>query len=141
MAKIAKKKSFEEMSAQELYELAKAKEAEEAERQREQAKAELEKAKAEKKALLARHRKELAEVDARIRKLGGKVRGGGGRGRGNISGAVLEILGDKKKHTTKEIKGELAKRGIVAANLSQTLAYLKRQGKVKSPERSVYVLA
>ena len=141
MAKATKKKSFEEMTAQELYELAKAKEAEEQERQREQIKAELEKAKAERKAMLARHRKELAEVDARIRKLGGKIRGGSSRGRGNISSAVLDILADKKRHSTKDIKSELAKRGIVATNLSQTLAYLKRQGKVKSPERSIYVLA
>ncbi|RMG33631.1 MAG: hypothetical protein D6720_11070 [Gammaproteobacteria bacterium] len=140
---MAKKKSIEEMTSEELYELAKAKEAEELERQREAARAELEAAKAERKALLARHRKELAAVDAKIRKLGGRVtaRGGKTSGRGNISNAVLDILSDKKRHSTKEIKEELAKRGVVAANLNQTLAYLKRQGKVKNPARSVYTAA
>ncbi len=140
---MAKKKSFEELSSDELYELAKAKEAEEMERQREAARAELDAAKAERKALLTRHRKELAAVDAKIRKLGGRVaaRGGKGGGRGNISNTVLDILSDKKKHSTKQIKEELAKRGVVAANLNQTLAYLKRQGKVKNPARSVYTAA
>ncbi len=140
---MAKKKTVEEMTAQELYELAKAKEAEEQERQREAMRVELEKAKAERKALLARHRKEVAAVDARIRELGGRIRGSGRKSgsRGRISSTVLEILADKKAHTTNDIKAELDKRGVVASNLNQTLAYLKRQGKIKSPKRSTYTLA
>ncbi|BAN68955.1 hypothetical protein [endosymbiont of unidentified scaly snail isolate Monju] len=140
---MAKKKSVDEMTAQELYELAKAKEAEEQERQREAMRAELEKAKAERKALLARHRKELAAIDARIRELGGRVRSTGGKsgGRGRVSNTVLEILSDRKEHSTTDLKAELAKHGVVANNLNQTLAYLKRQGKIKSPKRSTYVIA
>ncbi len=140
---MAKMKSVDEMTAQELYELAKAKEAEEQERQREAMRAELEKAKAERKALLARHRKELAAIDAKIRELGGRVRSAGGKsgGRGRISNTVLEILSDKKEHSTTDLKAELARRGVVANNLNQTLAYLKRQGKIQSPKRSTYVIA
>ncbi len=136
---MAKKKSLEELSAEELYELAKKREAEERERQRETVRAEVDKLKAERKAMLARHRKEIAEIDARIRKLTGRgARSGRGSG---ISASVLEILSDKKQHSTRDIKAALAKRGVVASNLAQTLAYLKRQGKVKSPKRSVYTIA
>ena len=39
------------------------------------------------------------------------------------------------------VKAELEKRGVVAKNLAQTLAYLKRQGKVASPSRSIYTPA
>lgn len=136
---MAKKKSVDELSYQELYELAKAKEAEERERQKEARRAELDKLKSERKSILARHRKELAEIDARIRKMGGNS---GGRGSsGNVSASVLDILSDKKQHSTKEIQAGLQKRGVVANNLAQTLAYLKRQGKVKSPKRSIYTIA
>ena len=51
---------------------------------------------------------------------------------------VLDIVSQSKKVSTKEIKAELDNRGVVAKNLAQTLAYLKRQGKVKSPARSIY---
>ena len=136
---MAKKKTIDELSAEELYELAKAKEAEERDRQKEAMRAELDKLKAERKGILARHRKELAEIDARIRKLGG--RSSGRTGGGNVSASVLDILSDKKQHSTKDIQAELQKRGVVANNLAQTLAYLKRQGKVKSPKRSIYSAA
>lgn len=139
---MAKKKSLEELTSDELYELAKAKEAEERERQREALRTELEETKAELKALRARHRKEQAALEAKIRRLSsrlnsreGKVKGR----RGGVSSAVLEILSDNQEHSTKEIKETLASRGIVAANLNQTLAYLKRRGKIKSPAHSVYI--
>ena len=139
---MVKKKSIDELSAQELYELAKAREAEEREREKEKLRAELDKARAERKAMLARHRKELAEIDARIRKLGGRTGGNRTGGSGsNVSGNVLDILADGKQHSTKEIQAELQKRGIVAKNLAQTLSYLKRQNKVISPERSIYKIA
>jgi hypothetical protein len=133
---MAKKKTVDELSAEELYELAKKREAEEREREREAMRAEVDKLKAERREMLKRHRREVAEIDARIRKLTGR----GARSAG-ISASVLEILGDKKQHSTKDIKAALAKRGLTAGNLAQTMAYLKRQGKVKSPKRSVYTLA
>ena len=51
---------------------------------------------------------------------------------------VLEIVSGAKKISTKDIKEQLEARGVVANNLAQTLAYLKRQGKVTSPARSIY---
>jgi hypothetical protein len=140
---MAKKKTVDELSAEELYGLAKAKEAEEWEREREAMRAEIEKLRADRKAAVARHRKELAAIDAKIRKLGGRTTGRTARASAanNISANVIDILSDKKQHSTKEIQDELNQRGIVAKNLAQTLAYLKRQGKVKSPRRSIYSLA
>ena len=120
--------------------MAKAREAEERERERESMRAEIDQLKAERKAIAARHRKELAAIDAKIRKMGGRVGARGARSSNgsNISASVIEILSDKKQHSTKDIQAELSERGIVAKNLAQTLAYLKRQGKVKSPKRSIY---
>lgn len=136
---MAKMKDINELSAEELYELAKEREAQEREQEKEQRRAQLDELKAERKAMLARHRKELAEVDARIRKLGGRTGTRGGSN--NVSANVLDILSDKKRHTTKEIQAELQTRGVIAKNLAQTLAYLKRQKKVKSPKRSTYTIA
>lgn len=133
---MAKKQSIDDLSAEQLYELAKAKEIKERELLKEAQRAQLEELKAEKKTIEARHRKELAEINAKIRKLGG--RGTSRSGGGGVSAGVLEILADKKQHSTKEIKDQLQKRGVIANNLAQTLAYLKRQGKVDSPERSIY---
>ena len=85
----------------------------------------------------------LAEIDAEIRSLGG--RGGRAKRRGsaggNVTDHVLEIVTKAKKISTREIKDELEGRGVVANNLAQTLAYLKRQGKVASPARSIYTPA
>ena len=136
---MAKSKNVEELSSEELFALAKQKEAEERERQKEALRAELDKLRAEKKEMLARHRKEVAAIDARIRKLGGRT--GGRTGGGNVSAGILDILSDKKQHSTKDIQAQLQKRGIVANSLAQTLAYLKRQKKVKSPKRSIYTIA
>jgi len=135
---MVKKKSIDELTAEELYELAKAREAEEREREKEKLRAQVDELRAERKATVARHRKELADIDARIRKLGGRT--GTRSGGGNVSASVLDILSDKKKHSTKEIQAELQNRGVTANNLAQTLAYLKRQGKVQSPERSIYTI-
>lgn len=136
---MAKKKSIEELSAEELYELAEARAAEEREHEKEKMRAQLEELRAERKAIMARHRKELAEIDARIRKFGGRT--GGRSSGGSVSAGVLDILADGKQHSTKEIQAELQKRGITANNLAQTLAYLKRQNKVASPQRSIYTTA
>lgn len=134
------KKGLSDLSADELYELAREREQQEAEQEREAARAHLEELRATRREMVARHRKELAAIDAEIRSLGGRTprgrrRGGGGS---SVTEQVLEIVSGAKKISTKEIKAELENRGVVAKNLAQTLAYLKRQGKVASPSRSIY---
>lgn len=135
------RKSVEEMSADELYNLAKRRESEEEARQREALRAELEALRAKRRDLVAKQKKELAAVDKEIRKLQRKSRARGGRGGGQLSKKVEEILGQSGKASTKELRARLEAEGFDTANLGQTLAYLKRNGRVKSPQRAVYTLA
>lgn len=136
---MAKNKSLDQMSADELFELAQTRQQQEAEKQREAAREELMALREERRALIAAQKKEVAAIDRKIEKLSGKP---ASKGRGqNISKAVLDILTAQGQQSTKEIKAKLDADGIVANNLSQTLAYLKRKGKITSPQRSVYAMA
>lgn len=134
------KKGLSELSSDELYELARAREQQEEEAARETVRAQLEELRQARREMAARHRKELAALDAEIRSLGGRASRGKRRSAagGSVTEHVMEIVGKAKKISTKEIKAELEARGVVANNLAQTLAYLKRQGRVTSPERSIY---
>jgi hypothetical protein len=136
------KKSVSDLSSEELYALAKKREEQEEVEAREAAKAQLDDLRRQRREMVTRHRKELAGIDAEIRSLGGRAPRGRRRGGGpSVTDQVLEIVSSAKKISTKEIKAELDSRGVIANNLAQTLAYLKRQGKVKSPARSVYAAA
>lgn len=139
---MAKKKAVENMSAEELYALAQEREMQEQEAQQAALRAQIEELRSERRELIAAHKKALAAIDSKIRKLGGRTgRGGGRRSSGtNVTTAVLEVLA-KGKASTKDIKAALEAKGITAANLSQTLAYLKRTGRVTSPSRAVYAIA
>lgn len=133
------KKSLSNLSSDELYEMARVRAEEEEAVAREEAREQIDALRSQRKELASRHRKELAAIDAEIRKLGGRTGSRGQkRGGGNVTDHVLDIVKASKKISTKEIKVELENRGVVANNLAQTLAYLKRQGKVSSPSRSIY---
>ena len=134
------KKNLSDLSSDELYRLAQEREQQEAEAAKEAARAKIEELRDARRDMLARHRKELAGIDAKIRALGGRSGRGKRRasGAGNVTGQVLDIVTKAKKISTKQIKAELDNRGVIANNLPQTLAYLKRQGKVTSPARSIY---
>ena len=134
------KKTISDLSSDELYELARQREEQEAAEAQAEARAQIDALRQQRRDTVARHRKELAAIDAEIRKLGGRT--GPGRRRSasgtSVAEQVLDIVAKTKKISTKEIKAELDNRGVVANNLAQTLAYLKRQGKVTSPARSIY---
>ena len=138
------KKPISELSSEELYELARQREEQEAAHAQQAARAQIEELRQKRKETVARHRKELAAIDAEIRGLGGRTGPGGRRRSGSgvsVTDQVLDIVSQSKQISTKEIKAELGNRGVVANNLAQTLAYLKRQGKVQSPARSIYAPA
>ncbi|MEJ2576134.1 MAG: hypothetical protein P8106_05470 [Gammaproteobacteria bacterium] len=137
---MARKKAIEDLSSDELYALAQQRQQEEEERQREAVKEQIDELKAKRKELAAKHRKQLAALDSEIRRLGGRTRARQ-RGGVNVTEAVMGIVQAAGEISTKEIKAELDNQGITANNLSQTLAYLKRQGRVTSPSRSVYTPA
>lgn len=143
---MAKRKTIDTLSAQELYELARQREQEEFESQRETVKAQIEDLRAQRRELVAQQKRELAAIDKEINALKRAIGAGGGRsaaGRGgNVSQAVLDIIAQSGgQATTKEIKAGLAQAGIEAANLGQCLAYLKRKGRVSAPARAVYALS
>ena len=137
------KKSLTGLSSEELYELAREREEQEAAEAQEAVRAQIEELRTLRRETVARQRKELAAIDAEIRGLGGRAPRGKQRrsSGGSVTEHVYEIVSSAKKISTKDIKAELEQRGIVAKNLAQTLAYLKRQGKVASPSRSVYTPA
>lgn len=137
---MAKKKTVSELSADELYALAEKKKQEEAEAQREAMRSEIEALRNTRRELAAKQRKELAAIDAKIRKLGGRAKGKG-RSKGSVSNEVIAIVEAAGTISTKDIKEKLAAKGIAVGNLSQTLAYLKRTGRLASPSRSMYTLA
>jgi hypothetical protein len=134
------KKPLSELSSDELYRLAQEREEQEELEAKEAVRAQLQELRKKRRETVARHRKELAALDAEIRNMGGRSPRGKRRGSadGSVTENVLEIVSKAKKISTKEIKSELEQRGVVANNLAQTLAYLKRQGKVISPARSIY---
>ncbi len=140
---MAKRKNIEALSAQELYELAKRREQEEFEKEREGVKAQIEELRAQRRELVAQHKKEIGAVDKEIRALKRSIGVGGrsSRSSGNISQAVLDVLGQSGQATTKEIRAALEQSGIDCANLGQCLAYLKRNGRIAAPERATYTLA
>ncbi len=140
---MAKKKPVDQMSADELYALAEQRHQQEQDAVKEAQRAQLDAMREKRRALVAKQRKDLAAIDTRIRKLGGKTATTGRRRSGsNVSEKVLEIIAANPEGiSTKGIKEQLGSQGVVANNLSQTLAYLKRQNKVSSPSRSMYAPA
>lgn len=139
---MARKKTVDAMSSDELFALAEKKAQQEQHAAEAAVREEIEALRAERRELIAAHKKALNAIDAKIRKLGGRAarRGGRRRGGAGITDTVLDVLGSGKA-STQEIKAALAERGVTANNLSQTLAYLKRTGRVISPQRAVYALA
>ncbi len=134
--------SVKELSAAELYELAKQREEEERKQQEEANKEKLKELRAKRRSLVARQKRELAALDAEIARLAGKApvkrkRGG----KGSVTEAVISIISKAGTITTTELKKELARKGISTGNLPQTLAYLKRQGRISSPARATYKIA
>jgi len=130
-------KSLDDLSAAELFELAQRRQQEEKDRQREALKEQVEGLRAKRRDAVARHKKELAAIDAEIRALSGGSRPPRARGKVNVSQKVIEIIGA----STTDIKKALDEENVAAGNLSQTLAYLKRMGRIVSAGRANYKLA
>ena len=128
------------LSSRELFELAKAKKEEELLQQRERSKEILQKLRKERRKLITEQRRALAAVDAKITAhTGVKKAGGEGNRRSGSSQQVLEVLVSADGPlSTIAIREELEKRGASIGSLGQTLAYLKRQGRVTSPGRALY---
>ncbi len=135
----ARKKQVTDLSAAELYKLAKKREQEELQKTLEANKEKLSALRAKRRELIAKQKKELRKMDAEIARLSGKSPSRKGRkSGGSVTETVVQIIAKSGKISTSELKEELKKKGIAAGNLPQTLAYLKRQGRVISPARTIY---
>jgi len=138
------KKDIEELTAKELFALARKREKKEAEREEKKLAKKREELKAKRKELVAKHRRELAALDREIRNLGGTVRGRGpARARRAGGGPTLgeqlcAIVATEPEMTIVEIREKAEETGVDTRNLSQTLAYLKSRGRLASPRRGVY---
>ena len=135
------RKKLAGLSSRELYDLANEKAEEERADKRTLMRERVRALKVERRELVVAHKKALADVDKRILEFaGGGHPRAGGRSRGDAA-RVLEILQDAGAPLgTKAIRSELTKSGAEVANLNQTLAYLKRRGRVTAPSRAVYAL-
>lgn len=140
---MAKRKPLDHLSAQELYELAQQREQEEMEQARDSIKGEMEQLRVQRKDLVAQQKKDLAALDREINALKRQLRPGrqAARNGGNVSQAVIDVIGQAGRISTKDLKSALDGQGVETANLGQTLAYLKRKGRIVSPSRAVYALA
>jgi hypothetical protein len=135
----ARKKQVTELSAAELFKLAKKREQEELKKSMEANKEKLAAARVKKREIIARHRKELRKIDAEITRLSGKPATRKGKKSGtSVTETVVAIIAEAGKMSTADLKAALKKKGVSTNNLPQTLAYLKRQGRITSPARAIY---
>ena len=145
---------YNNMTAEELYNLAKQREIEEQKKVMQENQKKIAELREERRQLQLKHNKEIREevrqlknkhknelkdVNARIKAFGGRVSGGsaGGKGRTGASAAIVDILEAGEMDTT-VIREKLEAIGISVGNLGQTLAYLKRNGRVASVARGIY---
>ncbi|HEC06016.1 hypothetical protein [Thiolapillus sp.] len=135
----ARKKQVTELSAAELYKLAQKREQEELQKSLEANKEKLIALRTKRRELVAKQKKELRKLDAEISRLSGKKTARKGRKAGtSVTEKVVAIIAKAGKISTTDLKAELKKKGVATGNLPQTLAYLKRQGRVVSPARTIY---
>jgi aspartokinase len=133
-------KPLTNLSSTELFELAKAKEEEELLQERERSKEILRGLRKERRMLIAEQRRALAIIDAKIAAHSGvKNTSGEGNRRSGSSKQVLAVLVSAGGPlSTAAIREGLRTRGVSVGNLGQTLAYLKRRGRVTSPGGALY---
>ena len=141
---MARRKSVEKMSAEELYELARQREQEEA-ANADQSKEQIAELKQQRKALVAEHAKALKAIDKELSKLtGGKKSSGkrrSGAPRGQLSARALELVTKHGPIQGRDLKARLEKEGLDATYVAQALAGLKKKGQVTSPSRGLYQAA
>lgn len=139
---MANREELEKLSSDELFALAKKREREEEVRKKEENRAELAALREERRKLISEHNRELAMIDTRILLLGGRSTGvrKSGTGRKGTSAAILSLLSSGQLDT-KTIRKHLESQGISTGNLAQTMAYLKRTGRVVSVGRGIYQLS
>ncbi|SIT72442.1 hypothetical protein SAMN05216526_1652 [Ectothiorhodosinus mongolicus] len=144
------------LSAKELFDLARKREQEEWEKTRSERQAKIRALRAERKSLQKRqakalkqiqqaHAAELATIDSQIAELTGKSAAKGARRAATAgvtaTGAVMDYLGEAQQASSKAIKAAMEDMGAPTQHVSQTLAYLVRQGQIERLSRGLYRVA
>lgn len=143
--------SITNLSAKELFELARRREAEERERQQIENKRAIQSLKSKRKALVKQNAKALKhlkkqqgmalrEIDQKIAALSHSTRGLRAAGGANQPSTqkVMDYLSTVPEASSKELKAALEESDSSVPHLAQTLAYLVRQGRVKRVRRGIY---
>ena len=130
---------IENMTADELFALAKQKEADERKWIEEENKGKIAELREVRKQILLRHKKEVSEINAKIKALGGRVPVSSAVAKGSTgaTAAIVELL-EAGELDTKTLREKLDEMGVSVKNIGQTLAYLKKNGKVASVARGIY---
>ena len=130
---------IENMKSDELFALAKQKEADERKWIEEENKGKIAELREERKQMLLRHKKEVNGINAKIKALGGRVPVSSAVAKGGTSAtvAIVELL-ETGELDTKTLREKLDEMGVSVRNIGQTLAYLKKNGKVTSVARGIY---
>ena len=130
---------IENMTADELFALAKQKEADERKWIEEKNKGKITELREERKQMLLRHKKEVNEINVKIKALGGRVPVSSAVAKGGTgaTAAIVELL-EVGELDTKTLREKLDEMGVSVKNIGQTLAYLKKNGKVASVARGIY---
>ena len=124
------------MTADELFALAKQKEADERKWIEEENKGQIAELREKRKQMLLRYKKEVNEINAKIKTLGGRVPVSSTVAKG-ATAAIVELL-EAGELDTKKLREKLDEMGVSVKNIGQTLAYLKKNGKVASVARGIY---
>ena len=127
------------MTVDELYALAKKKESDEKKWIAEENKQKIADLRGERKQMLLRHKREVNEINAKIKQLGGSVPVSSAVAKGGTSAtaAIVELL-EAGELDTKTLREKLDEQGVSVKNIGQTLAYLKKNGKIASVARGIY---
>lgn len=141
-------KSIGDMTSQELFDLAKSRRSEEAQVARRELRDELNSLRQERRDLEKEYKKTVGAIEKQIDAIREKMspdmpteKRRSRNNSGNISHAVLDTLqATGGEMDTATLHTALTQAGFDTSNLSQTLSYLKRQGRVVSPARAVYQL-
>lgn len=135
----SRRNALDELSSKELQKMADAKKREEEAVAQQKMKEELAALRKKRKVLEAQFRKELRSIDKEIDTLKGKQPGG--KKPKSMAQQITAMLSRNSAMAVADIRGNLERRGYPASSLPQTLAYMKKAGKVEQPQRGVYKLA
>ncbi len=128
------------MTSEELFELAKTRALQEKDALREQNRERIQELRTKRKTLTAEYKKEMMTIEREIANLSGKDTPAVRR-RTGMAQMLLDVLAQTSPMDGSELRIKLNDAGIDATYLSQHLAQLKRKGKITSPKRGVYAIS